>query len=156
MMTMKNSMMLTKKSRKMLEKTKFALIWFQNKISPSISWRSVEDKILLWAITKIFLTKFLKRSLITIILHSQHKMINKIIIKKIKIKKLFNKKTVIKMELIRFNKIEFKKNIKRKKKLSICLYKSSPFLEKNPLNRTLILKIKMRKKNRQPIQIIIS
>jgi hypothetical protein len=83
-------------------------------------------------------------------------MINKIIYKKIKIKKLFNKKSAIKMQLIRFNKIEFKKNIKRKKKLSICLYKSSLFLEKNPLNRTLILKIKMRKKNCQLIQIIIS
>lgn len=108
MMMTKSSMTLTKKSKKMLEKIKFALIWFQNKISQSISWRSAEDKILLLATIKILLTKSLIKFLIMIILPNQIKMTSKNIFK---IKIFLFKDKAIKIQITRISKKKCKKNI---------------------------------------------
>jgi len=92
----------------MLEKIKFALIWFQNKIFQSISWRSAEDKILLLATIKMLLTKSLIKFLIMIILPNQIKMTSKNIFK---IKIFLFKDKAIKIQITRISKKKCKKNI---------------------------------------------
>lgn len=79
MMMMENSMMHTKKNKKMLKKIRFVPIWFQNKTFQNISLRLAEDKMLLLKMIRILSVKILRKYLILNILHNQIKLISKII-----------------------------------------------------------------------------
>ena len=119
MMMMENSMMHTKKNKKMLKKIRFVLIWFQNKTFQNISLRLAEDKMLLLKMIRILSVKILRKYLILNILHNQIKLISKII-KNSTItnnKKLFSRKIKTKIQDFKVNKLKFKTNLWKRKKL---------------------------------------
>ena len=119
MMMMENSMMHTKKNKKMLKKIRFVLIWFQNKTFQNISLRLAEDKMLLLKMIRILSVKILRKYLILNILHNQIKLISKII-KNSTItnnKKLFSRKIKTKTQDLKVNKLKFKTNLWKRKKL---------------------------------------
>lgn len=119
MMMMENSMMHTKKNKKMLKKIRFVPIWFQNKTFQNISQRLAEDKMLLLKMIRILSVKILRKYLILNILHNQIKLISKII-KNSTItnnKKLFSRKIKTKIQDFKVNKLKFKTNLWKRKKL---------------------------------------
>lgn len=119
MMMMENSMMHTKKNKKMLKKIRFVPIWFQNKTFQNISLRLAEDKMLLLKMIRILSVKILRKYLILNILHNQIKLISKII-KNSTItnnKKLFSRKIKTKIQDFKVNKLKFKTNLWKRKKL---------------------------------------